>query len=323
MDKDFIALLHDVFASDSNDSSNLEFDSDDLVKICINGNIVQKMEGVFNLSEDNNYTSNFGDQWLKFRHTQLDSYNGTSLSESRFFDATGWSKESLKGRLILDVGCGAGRFAEIALKYGAFLVAIDYSDAVYATSKNLEAYTNKVILKANIYDLPFSKGKFDKIYCLGVIQHTPDPESAFKVLPELLKKDGELCCDFYWKRFREYIKPKYYVRAITKYFTEQQIYKFLIKFHPFLYFLSNLISYVPLLGKYLKLLVPIKNYKHDYPELNKVQLIEWSFLDTYDNWAPKYDYPQTKANLEKWANDMELKNVKIFHAAHLVLRCNR
>ena len=171
MDKDFIALLHDVFASDSNDSSNLEFDSDDLVKICINGNIVQKMEGVFNLSEDNNYTSNFGDQWLKFRHTQLDSYNGTSLSESRFFDATGWSKESLKGRLILDVGCGAGRFAEIALKYGAFLVAIDYSDAVYATSKNLEKPQGVSFDKPIYFIFPWSINFFKVFNILSKLFH--------------------------------------------------------------------------------------------------------------------------------------------------------
>ena len=39
-------------------------------------------------------------------------------------------KKEIKNKLILDVGCGAGRFAEIALKAGANLIAIDYSFAV-------------------------------------------------------------------------------------------------------------------------------------------------------------------------------------------------
>ena len=57
-----------------------------------------------------NYASNFGVQWNKFAKTQLDSFSGLMITENRFFAATGWNKSSMKGKWILDLGCGAGRF---------------------------------------------------------------------------------------------------------------------------------------------------------------------------------------------------------------------
>src|SRR5688572_11849940 len=71
-----------------------------------------------------NYAASFGFQWNVFSRVQLDSYNGSGFSEQRFQDITGWGKRDLEGKLVLDAGCGAGRFAEVvAGKYGADLIA--------------------------------------------------------------------------------------------------------------------------------------------------------------------------------------------------------
>src|SRR6185437_406575 len=69
-----------------------------------------------------NYADNFGLQWTRFRQTQLDSYSGHAISATRFWRATGWSAAELADRWVLDVGCGAGRFAEVALAAGAHVV---------------------------------------------------------------------------------------------------------------------------------------------------------------------------------------------------------
>lgn len=82
-----------------------------------------------------NYADNFGMQWNLFRQTQLDSYSGQPISANRFWKATGWCREDIVGKWVLDAGCGAGRFAEIALHAGAKVIALDYStaaDACYA-----------------------------------------------------------------------------------------------------------------------------------------------------------------------------------------------
>ena len=43
---------------------------------------------------------------------------------------------------ILDIGCGAGRFAQIALDSGANVVALDYSNSVDACYTNLLKHAN-------------------------------------------------------------------------------------------------------------------------------------------------------------------------------------
>ncbi len=41
---------------------------------------------------DSGYSENFGEQWNRFRRTQLDKFNGTSLSKERAQHRKGWPK---------------------------------------------------------------------------------------------------------------------------------------------------------------------------------------------------------------------------------------
>ncbi|MDR4473462.1 MAG: hypothetical protein MRJ92_12735 [Nitrospira sp.] len=59
---------------------------------------------------DSGYSENFGEQWNRFRRTQLDKFNGTRAPlQERFYSGTGWSPDELKGARVLEAGCGAGR----------------------------------------------------------------------------------------------------------------------------------------------------------------------------------------------------------------------
>src|SRR3954470_15618611 len=51
-----------------------------------------------------NYSSNFGLQWNRFRRTQLDSATGLPISRTRFFAESGWTPDELRGRSVLDAG---------------------------------------------------------------------------------------------------------------------------------------------------------------------------------------------------------------------------
>jgi uncharacterized protein YbaR (Trm112 family) len=102
-----------------------------------------------------NYAHSFGLQWRRFRRTQLDSHTGAGVSRARFFSHTGWTPEELAGKWVLDAGCGAGRFTEIALACGARVVAVDASRAADACWQNHRYHPNLDVLQADIAALPF------------------------------------------------------------------------------------------------------------------------------------------------------------------------
>ena len=269
-----------------------------------------------------NYADNFGMQWNNFPKTQLDSYSGQSISSDRFWGSTNWPKESMKNKLVLDIGCGSGRFSEIALSSGAIVVGIDYSNAVDACWNNLKSNPNFFVIQADIYNLPFSENSFDYIYSLGVLQHTPDVKKAFDALPKLLKNNGEICVDFYEKSFKSSLLPKYWLRPFTKNIDNKKLFKWLKLVVPYLLNLSIFLSYVPLLGKYLRRLVPVANYKGIHP-LNKKQIKEWALLDTNDWLSTAYDNPQNSRTIYRWMEEAELKNIEVLKVSHLVGRGKR
>jgi SAM-dependent methyltransferase len=66
--------------------------------------------------------------------------------------------EKLKDKLVLDAGCGVGRFMEVVEKWGGNVVGVDLSFSVDAAFKNLGLKENVHIIQADIFDLPFKEG---------------------------------------------------------------------------------------------------------------------------------------------------------------------
>lgn len=264
-----------------------------------------------------NYADNFGMQWNHFRQTQLDSYSGHPISAERFWKATGWKPEEMKDQWVLDAGCGAGRFAEVALQVGARVIALDYSSAVDACYANLKQYPNLHVVQGDIYALPFPEKFFPFVYSLGVLQHTPHVAKAFAALPPVVAGGGQLCVDFYWKRLQTLLHPKYLLRPITKRMRKAQLFRLLERWVPIGLPISQGLGRIPVLGRLLKRLVPVADYTGRYP-LSSQQLQEWALLDTFDMLSPEYDQPQTVATIQRWFEEAGFVEVAVFHAGHLV-----
>ena len=237
-----------------------------------------------------NYASTFGLQWNRFRRTQLDSHSGAPISRDRFFAFSGWSAEELNGKLVLDVGCGAGRFAEVALDCGAHVVAVDYSSAVDACRANHRHHPRLDVIQADIYQLPLPTETFDFVYCFGVLQHTPNPRAAFLRLPPMLRPGGKLAIDVYPWSVRNAAWSKYWVRPFTRRMDPQRLFAVVEACVPTLLPVSRLLGRVPRIGRRLHYVLPVANYKGVLP-LNDEQLLEWSILDTFDMLSPTHDHP--------------------------------
>lgn len=102
------------------------------------------------------------------------------------------------GKKVLDAGCGNGRFAYYAAKYGAEVWAIDLGPAVEVARKNT-ASCNVHVVQADLHNPPFALESFDFIYSIGVLHHLPDPEPAFQNLLRFLKPGGTVQIYLYWK----------------------------------------------------------------------------------------------------------------------------
>jgi uncharacterized protein YbaR (Trm112 family)/2-polyprenyl-3-methyl-5-hydroxy-6-metoxy-1,4-benzoquinol methylase len=264
-----------------------------------------------------NYAGNFGFQWNRFRKTQLDSTTGVPISRERFFFSTEWKPEELRGKRVLDVGCGAGRFAEVTLSTGARLVAVDYSSAVDACYANLGPNERLDVVQGDIYKLPFKRGCFDFVYCLGVLQHTPDVRRSFMSLPEQAKSGGKIAVDVYAGVFLNHLWPKYWIRPITKRMSPQSLLRWVERFVPFMLPLSTMLAKVPVVGRRLRYAVPVANHAPDYPQLSPAQIKEWAVLNTFDMLGPKYDQPQSAETVDRWFRDAGLREVKVFRKGHL------
>lgn len=103
------------------------------------------------------------------------------------------------GKLVLDAGCGFGRHAFYAGKFGAEVVAMDLSEAVEAAYENTRNLAHVHVIQGDIYRPPV-RGGFDLIYCVGVIQHLPDPEMGFRSLAKKLAEGGKIFVWVYGKR---------------------------------------------------------------------------------------------------------------------------
>lgn len=254
------------------------------------------VRGIPRFVDPENYAASFGLQWNKFRREQLDRFNDTGLSTERLFNETGWSAEWMSGRWILDVGCGAGRFLDVASTTGANVVGLDLSSAVDAAAESLRDRANVHLVQASVYEMPFRRGAFDGAYCIGVIQHTPDPTRAVATLPTVVKPGGRIALTIYERRRYTKLYAKYLLRPLTRRVDKQRLLRGITATMPLLFPLTEVLFRVPRLGRYFRFAIPIANYT-DERRLSLRSRYRWAILDTFDMLAPEYDQPQTFAEV--------------------------
>lgn len=242
-----------------------------------------------------NYADSFGFQWNTHAKTQLDSYSGLTISRDRVFEVTRWP-EDMRGQRILEAGSGAGRFSEVLLSTGADLVSFDYSTAVDANWANNVGKGSFQLFQGDIFNIPLEEASFDKVFCLGVLQHTPDPAAGFLSLAKFVKPGGQIAVDVYTRSFGHWLQWKYLLRPITKRMNKQRLYRLIELFTPPLVPLAAFIRRIA--GRAGARLLPIVQYAHLGlpPALNS----QWAILDTFDMYSPAHDHPQSLATVRAW-----------------------
>jgi SAM-dependent methyltransferase len=270
--------------------------------------------GVPRFIPDESYAGSFGFQWNKFRRTQLDSFTNMPLSASRLFEVTQWPRD-LSGQRVLEAGSGAGRFSEVLLGTGALLFSFDLSNAVTANYQNNGHAPNFNLFQASIYDIPLERGSFDKVMCLGVLQHTPDPERSFRELVSFVKPGGEIAIDVYAGNWLTMLSWKYILRPITTRMRQETLFRAVEIAVRWL--LKPAIWARKFGGRAGARLFPILQYSHwGLPlELNR----DWAILDTFDMYSPAHDHPKTIPEVRRWFESAGLTDIHVAYGPNGVI----
>ena len=265
-------------------------------------NVFPAVNGVVRFTGSSSYAESFGFQWSRFGRTQLD-HDGSNQSEKDFRERTGFVPEDMVGKLVLDVGCGMGRFAEVATRWGARVVGVDLSQAAEVAAENLLDRRAATFFQADVFALPFAPESFDYIYSLGVLHHTPDCERAFKVLPSLLKPGGTIAIWLY-SGYNQWYRCSDLYRKVTHRLPKETLLSLCRVASP-LYYLHKGLRRVPLVGRVASAAVRFLLPTSLDPN------VEVRVLDTFDWYSPKYQSKHTYEQVSRWFEACGLDSLRV------------
>jgi SAM-dependent methyltransferase/uncharacterized protein YbaR (Trm112 family) len=238
-----------------------------------------------------------------------------------FLEETQIEPHLFYNKLILDAGCGMGRFTRIAGKLGGEVIGIDLSESVVKAHQTTAHLPYTHIVQADILHPPFRDNTFDIIYSLGVLHHTPDTHNAFSSLTKKLRQGGIISIWVYgtagnYNNFKtnplkpnraQYVNNTCLFRTYWFLVALREIFSNMLRIitvkcpHRVLYVLCYILAFV---GK-----IPLLKYLtfSAHPDW-RVRLLE-----NFDWLSPPFQHHHTKEEVKSWFQD---EKIAITHMLH-------
>jgi SAM-dependent methyltransferase len=248
---------------------------------------------------DSTYADAFGLQWNRFRTTQHDSSTATTISRDRLERCLG-GLERVRGRAVLEVGCGSGRFTEVLLTAGARVLAVDLTRAIDVNYANNSGSDHYGACQADIRHLPVAPESVDVVVALGVVQHTPDPERTIQALGEALVPDGLLVFDHYSTEYpvtpSRRVARALFLRLPAHVASRAALglSRVLLPLHKLTWRDSSTSRRI---RHRLVRISPLVDYYDAYRQLGTKTLEAWSILDTHDTLTDRYKHLRSAEEL--------------------------
>lgn len=236
--------------------------------------IVEGIPRLAGLSDS--YVASFGRQWNRYDVARPEE------DEATFRVKTTVSASELAGRVVLDAGCGGGRYAHLAGSHGASVIGVDLSAAVAKAAAVCSALPHVLILQADLLDLPLAEAAFDFVYSIGVLHHTPDPRRAFAEIARRVKRGGRLAVWLYRRNTppQEWLNSG--LRSVTMRLPARVLEVICVGL--------GLIGSIPILNQTLNKVVNFSNHA------------DWTLrvCDNFDWYAPRYQSHHSIDELKRW-----------------------
>lgn len=99
---------------------------------------------------------------------------------------------TLTGKLVLEGGCGAGRFLPMLAPHAVRVVGLELGPHIDRAAARCAALGNVDLVQGSVLAPPLRRRSFDITYTLGVLHHTEDPASGARALAECVAPGGLL-----------------------------------------------------------------------------------------------------------------------------------
>lgn len=222
------------------------------------------------------HLESFGHQWTHFDVAHDDEDRAT------FEAKTGMSLNDLAGKSVLDAGCGGGRYARVCGEAGATVVGADHTRAVEKARRLCGQLPNVQFVQADLKHLPLEPTSFDFVFSIGVMHHDADTRSVFDAVAKMVKPRGRYSVWLYRRNqwWQEILNSG--LRTITTRLPSSAL-------MPFCH-VGAVLGSLPVVNKTLNKIV---NFSAHPNYENRV-------CDTFDWWAPKFQYHHTVDELCGW-----------------------
>lgn len=233
------------------------------------------------------HLKSFGDQWTTYDVAHEDEDRAT------FTAKTGIELKQLKGARVLDAGCGGGRYAKICGEAGATVIGADHSRAVDKARQLCSHLDDVRFVQADLKHLPLEPESFDFVFSIGVMHHDADTRKVFDAVARFVRPGGRYSVWLYRRNqwWQEAINSG--LRAVTT-----KLPAFVLK--PFCH-LGAILGGTPLVNRTLNKVI---NFSAHPSYENRV-------CDTFDWWAPDYQYHHTVEELQQWFGEAGFEQLQV------------
>jgi ubiquinone/menaquinone biosynthesis C-methylase UbiE len=256
------------------------------------------VRGIPRFVDSENYVGSFGWEWRRHRRTQIAFEEGRE-AERTFAEKTGLGPDDVRGKLVLDVGVGTGRFADVVARWGGTVVGADLSLAVLSARANLARHAPRALVaQADLFHLPFKAESFDVVYSIGVLHHTPSTRDALRAIARFVKPGGVLAAAVYEE------SPAWDFSDRYRRFTVEMSHSFLhLLCHaaiPRRYAIDALMTLRPFLGYQVRAALPMSEHAD----------AQWTILDTFDWYSPRFQWKHDESEVRRWFEELGFEDVR-------------
>jgi SAM-dependent methyltransferase len=238
-------------------------------------------------------------EWRAYHHGAFEHgtlFGRTPKEDWEFFlRCMGATPAEIANAVVLDAGCGSGRFAQIVGQHGArVVIGVDIIDTIEDAADLCSDMDNVHIVQANLFALPFKTHIFDFVWCSGVLHHTPDAGAAHRAVVPFVSSGGTFYVWVYAKRFNpfRFVKSSLDVARVTR-LPEEALFR-----------LSKAISYPSFLAlevyRAIRRLPPLRPqgaWGHSTVRPRTIGEIQLTWFDAL---SPQYDTRHTEEEVVGW-----------------------